>query len=119
MNIMTHKIIEELNALKWNKEKVKLWVDYNLSPKWGLSAELTIAMFNLYADCTGSTEFVNKLYCGYCADQVWNRLKDFNSYGDNMGKPLLNWEAPAELKVESNDIPLEEPKKRTRKKKTD
>lgn len=113
---MAHKIIEEVELLKTNKEKVAFWVGNNLTPKYGLSAELTHYMYKLYEDSSGDTTFVGRFNCGACQDTIWRKLVDFNNYGDNLGKPLINWDEP-ELKTITeeeflNEAPVEKKKKK-------
>jgi hypothetical protein len=97
-----HKLIVEIEKLKWNRDKVKFWIDNNLSPRWGLSAELTQYMYKLYEDVSGDYQFSNKLNCGACQNGIWQRLNDFNNYGNNIGKPLINWEPIKKKKKDEN-----------------
>lgn len=106
---MKHKITQEIEALATNKEKLEKWMSYGLSPKYGLSQELTILMYDLYAAASGDNQYNGKYNCGACQDTIWRKLQDFMKYGDNLGKPLLNWEAPEPLKLEiDTPIPEEE-----------
>jgi len=118
---MKHKITQEIEALEFNKEKLQKWFDYGLHPRYGLSQELTILMYDLYFNISGDGSYNGRFSCGACADQIYRKLQDFMNYGDNLGKPLLNWEAPETLSIdEPVDISPEEIKplktKKTKKK---
>jgi hypothetical protein len=96
---MTHHIIVEIEQLKTNKEKVKKFIEYGIHPKHGMSAEFTQLMFKLYKDSCGDTSYDTKLNCFQCHLSVYNRLKDFLQYNDNVGKPLLNWEDSYDIDI--------------------
>lgn len=117
---MKHKITQEIEALATNKEKLEKWFSYGLHPKYGLSQELTRLMYDLYAAASGDSQYNGRFNCGACQDTIWRKLQDFMKYGDNLGKPLLNWEAPEPLNGESDsDIPEDEIKPvKTKKKRT-
>lgn len=89
-----NKLKEEILSFKYNGERVKRFLDLGLNPRWGLSAELTVLMFQLYQESTGDNQYNGKYSCGGCADTIFRKLNDFVAYGDNMGQPLLNWEKP-------------------------
>ena len=90
------KIYDEITSLKTNKEKVSKWFELGLSPKYGLSSEMTILMYQLYQDSSGDSSYNGKYSCGACADTIHRKLQDFMNYGDNLGQPLINWEAIVE-----------------------
>lgn len=85
-------IIQSINDCKWNKDKVQTFMNYGLHPRGGLPAELTIMMFDLYYKSTGDSQHVGKMGCRTCIDVVFRKLQDMLTYGDNLGKPLINWE---------------------------
>jgi hypothetical protein len=89
---MSHKIIEECESLKTNKQKVEKWFSYGLSPKYGLSAELTAYMYRLYQDSSGDGSYNGRYGCFQCQMTIHQKLQDFMNYGDNVGKELLNWD---------------------------
>jgi hypothetical protein len=101
---MKHKITQEIEALEFNKEKVEKWFELGLHPKYGLSQELTILMYDLYSAASGDSQYNGRYNCGACQDTIYRKLQDFMNYGDNLGAPLLNWEAPKTL---STDEPLD------------
>lgn len=121
-----HKITKEIEALSSNKEKYERWFSLGLHPKWGLSAELTQLMYKLYEDASGDSQYNGKWNCSACADTIYRKMKDFMTYGDNLGKPLINWdEVQEENDIETlaeagfTELPVQEkPVKRRRKKKT-
>lgn len=96
-------ITEQINALKWNRDRVELWFKLGLHPKWGLSSELLQLMYQLYADASGDEQYNGRWNCGACQDTIYRKLGDFLNYGDNIGKPLLNWEAPKKEKKRKTD----------------
>jgi hypothetical protein len=111
-----HKITKEIEALKSNKEKVQKWFEHGLNPRYGLSQELTVLMYDLYARATGDNQYNGKWNCGACQDVIFRKLGDFLNYGDNLGKPLLNWEpiperSPDEV-VEDREVELKPRKKK-------
>lgn len=85
-------ILENIESLKWNKDKVQAFMDYGLHPKGGLSSELTFLMFDLYQKSTGDNQHVGKMGCRSCIDVVFRKLQDMLSYDNNLGNPLINWE---------------------------
>ncbi len=124
-----HKITKEVESAQFNKEKVDIWFKYGLHPKYGLSQELTVLMYDIYKSTTGDNQYNGKYNCGACQDQIYRRLTDIRNYGDNLGKPLLNWEpetispeapveAPVEDKVEVEQTPQVEEKKPVKSKRT-
>ncbi len=118
---MKHKITQEIEALEFNKEKVQKWFSYGLHPKYGLSSELTVLMYEIYSKASGDSQYNGRYNCGACQDTIYRKLQDFINYGDNLGKPLINWEPVVELSFdEFIDISQEEIKpvktKKTKKK---
>lgn len=103
---------EEILAFNYNGERVKKFLDLGLNPKWGLSAELTILMYQLYSDSSGDNQYNGKYNCSGCQDTIFRKLKDFNAYGDNLGQPLINWEPIVE---EPPIEPTPEPKPKRKK----
>jgi hypothetical protein len=99
---MSHKIIQECESLKWNRDKVQKWFSYGLSPKWGLSQELLAYMYKLYQDSSGDTSYVGRWGCFSCQMTIYQKLLDFLNYGDNLGKELINWE-PTKKKNKNHD----------------
>jgi hypothetical protein len=85
------KIYDEIMALPNNKEKVKHFIDLGLNPRYGLSAEITRLMVDLYVDASGDTSMAFRYSCGACLDTMFRKLKDFLAYDDNMGKTLNDW----------------------------
>lgn len=100
---MAHKIIEDIEKLSTNGEKVKAWFDLGLSVKYGLSAELTKYMYDLYLWSSGDTSYNGRYNCFSCQQQIESRLKDFLNYGDNLGKPLLNWTKKEKKKINDDE----------------
>jgi hypothetical protein len=96
---------EDILQNKYNKQRVERFLSLGLNPKWGLAAELTILMFQLYQESSGDGQYNGRFNCGGCQDTIFRKLKDFVNYGDNMGAPLLNWEKPTKKKKdeEKND----------------
>jgi hypothetical protein len=100
---MAHHIIEEINALKTNKEKVEKFLNLGLDPRYGLSAEITKFMYDLYQQSSGDNTYAGRYNCGACQDTIFRKLKDFVNYGDNVGKPLINWSKEKEKKKKEDD----------------
>jgi len=107
---MAHPLIEEINTLSCNRDKVKRFIDLGLHPKFGLSSEMTLLMFDLYAQSSGDNQYAGRMGCSSCQDTIFRKLQDFVSYGDNVGASLLNWEPEVV-------VATEEPTKKTTKKK--
>jgi len=99
-----HKITQEIEAMTFNKDKVERWLQLGLHPKYGLSQELTVLMYNLYSAASGDGQYNGRYNCGACQETIYRKLKDFAQYGDNLGQPLLNWE-PLEQSIA--DEPLD------------
>jgi hypothetical protein len=113
-----HKITKEIEALNFNKEKVQKWFEYGLNPRYGLSQELTVLMYELYAMSSGDNQYLGRYNCGSCQDVIYRKLGDFLNYGDNLGLPLLNWEPTIERSTdEVIDISSDEKEARKTKKK--
>lgn len=113
-----HKITREIEALATNKERLQKWMSLGLHPKYGLSQELIILMYKIYTEASGDGQYNGKYSCGACQDVIFRKLKDFLEYGDNLGTPLFNWEAPVELKLESDSNISPSNKKSLKNKKT-
>jgi hypothetical protein len=78
-------------------------------------------MYEIYSKASGDSQYNGRYNCGACQDTIYRKLQDFINYGDNLGKPLLNWEPVVELSFdEFIDISQEEIKpvktKKTKKK---
>ena len=82
---------DEIMSKPNNFERVKHFIDLGLHPKYGLSAELTMLMFELYQISSGDTSMSGRWGCSSCCDNVFRKLNDFINYGDNVGKPLIDW----------------------------
>ena len=89
---MSKIIYDEIQSLGSNKEKVQKMLDYGLSPKYGLAANLTMLIVDIYVEVSGDRSMAFKYNCGNCIDLAWRKLKDFVDYGDNVGQVLINWE---------------------------
>lgn len=85
------KLKEDIMSKANNYERVKYFIDLGLHPKYGLSGELTMLMFELYQMSSGDNSMAGKFNCSSCCDNVFRKLKDFINYGDNLGKPLNDW----------------------------
>lgn len=96
---------EEILALKTNKERVEKFLGLGLNPRYGLSAELTHLMFQLYMESSGDGSYNGRYNCGACQDTIFRKLNDFLNYGDNVGEPLLNW---TKEKKKKNEVKTED-----------
>jgi hypothetical protein len=97
----TQKIIQEISSLSTNKAKVQAFLDFGSSPRYGMPAELVVTMYDIYTQSSGDDSYAGKYSCGACQDTIYRKLKDFNTYNDNVGQPLLNWgETPQETQEE-------------------
>lgn len=85
------QLTEDIMKQKSNYLRVKKFIDLGLNPHYGLSAELTILMYELYEISSGDTTYSGRYGCGACQMSVYQRLQDFLNYGDNLGKPLIDW----------------------------
>lgn len=85
-------LVNEIMSLETNKEKVERFLELGLNPKYGLSAKLTQLMYDLYQMSSGDGQYNGRWNCGACQDTIYRKLNDFVNYGDNVGKPLINWE---------------------------
>ena len=91
---MASQIYEEIMWLPYNKQKVQKFMDLGLNPRYGLSAEITQLMIDLYVEVSGDTSMTAKYNCGACQDYAYRRLQDFLTYDDDMGRELKNWLEP-------------------------
>ena len=85
------KVYDDIMSLTNNKERVQMFIDLGLNPRYGLSAEITKLMVDLYVDASGDTSMAFRYSCGACLDTMFRKLKDFLAYDDNMGKTLNDW----------------------------
>lgn len=88
MSQLREDIMNEEN----NYLRVKKFIDLGLHPKYGLSAELTMLMYDLYQMSSGDNTYTGRYGCGACQMTVYEKLLDFLNYGDNVGKPLIDWQ---------------------------
>ena len=82
---------DEIMNKENNYQRVKSFLDLGLNPRYGLSAELTMLMYDLYQMSSGDSSYAGRFGCGACQDAVYRKLNDFINYGDNVGKPLIDW----------------------------
>lgn len=106
---MSKTIYDEIQSLGSNKEKVGKMIDHRLSPKYGLAANLTMLIVNIYVEVSGDRSMMGKYNCGNCIDLAWRKLNDFHNYGDNVGQPLINWESQPPLSLGEESFFGEEP----------
>jgi len=106
-----HKLIQEMESLPSNKEKVERFFELRLGPKYGMSAQFTIYMYQLYQESSGDNSMAGKFACGSCQDQIYRRLQDFIKYGDNIGKPLNNWEPTISQEIIGEPVKIKRKKK--------
>lgn len=85
------QVYDDIMSEKSNYKRVKKFIDLGLDPRYGLSSEITILMFQLYQESSGDNSYAGRYGCSACHDQVFRRLKDFLQYDDNMGRELKNW----------------------------
>lgn len=85
------KLYDDIMAQPNNKARVKMFMDLGLDPRYGLSAELTKLMVDLYVNTSGDQSMANRYNCGACLDTMFRKLKDFLAYNDDMGKTLNDW----------------------------
>ncbi len=93
------KLYDEIMQQSCNRDRVKMFIELGLNPKYGLSAEMTMFMVDIYVEVSGDTSLSGKYNCGACQDTIFRKLQDFLHYGDNVGKPLINWEPVETPKV--------------------
>ena len=97
------KIYDEIQQLGSNKEKIQFMVSNGLNPFYGLPADLTMLMVDIYVEVSGDGSMRHKYSCGGCLTTIWRKLNDFINYGDNVGAPLINWEPVEENNIEEED----------------
>ena len=102
-------LVNQIMSLETNKERIQKFLDLGLNVRYGLSAQLTQLMYQLYQESSGDNTYNGRYNCGACQDTIYRKLNDFVTYGNNVGQPLINWEAEVQ----------EEVKKTTKKKSND
>ncbi len=98
MSNLTHEenLIDSILQHPYNRDKVQAFISLGLHPMYGLSANVTYLMYDLYQMSSGDNSYAGRYGCGACQQFIFDKMQDFLNYNDNVGKPLLNWEAPIE-----------------------
>ena len=109
------KVYDDIMSLPNNKERIQKFFDLGLNPRYGLSAEITKLMVDLYVSASGDGSMAGRYSCGACLDTMFRKMKDFLAYDDNMGKPLIDWPTNESVIVPIVQEVIEPKKKKSKK----